>query len=148
MTSDLQTLLELSDKKAYFYESYEGFKTVESLKQQYLFFPQNVKDVYLLHVLSKMEDMKIRSCIIFVSECRDYVHRVGCTARTGRGGLALSFVTQNDIKLFKQIEALLGKHLDEFECKENGVLAEITKVYKTKGVAKMKMVDDGFEEVW
>lgn len=70
MTSDLQTLLELSANKAYFYEAYEGFKTVETLKQQYLFIPKNVKDVYLVHVLSKMEDMGIRSAIVFVSTCR------------------------------------------------------------------------------
>lgn len=70
MTSDLQTLLELSSNKAYFYEAYEGFKTVESLKQQYIFVPKNVKDVYLLHILSKMEEMGIRSAIIFVSTCR------------------------------------------------------------------------------
>ncbi|KAL6998880.1 RNA helicase [Sarracenia purpurea var. burkii] len=37
MTSDLQTLLELSANKVYFYEAYEGFKTVESLKQHYIF---------------------------------------------------------------------------------------------------------------
>lgn len=70
MTSDLQTLLELSANKAYFYEAYEGFKTVETLKQQYIFIPKNVKDVYLVHILSKMEDMGIRSAIIFVSTCR------------------------------------------------------------------------------
>lgn len=217
MTSDLQTLLELSANKAYFYEAYEGFKTVESLKQQYVFVPQKVKDVYLVHVLSKMEDMGIRSAIIFVPTCRschllsllleeleleaaalhsfksqslrlaalhrfksgkvpvllatdvasrgldiptvdlvinydiprypgDYVHRVGRTARAGRGGLAVSFVTQNEIVLLQKIEAVVGKQMDKFECKENEVLDDITKVYKARRVATMKMVDDGFEE--
>lgn len=70
MTSELQTLLEFSHNKAYFYEAYEGFKTVESLKQQYIFIPQNVKELYLFHLLSKMGDMGIRSAIIFVSTCR------------------------------------------------------------------------------
>lgn len=70
MTDDLQTLLELSANKAFFYEAYEGFKTVETLKQQYLFIPKDVKDVYLFYVLSNMEEMKIRSAIIFVSTCR------------------------------------------------------------------------------
>ena len=72
MTSDLETLLELSANKAYFYKAYEGFKTVDTLKQQYIFIPKNVKDVYLMHVLSKMEDMGVRSAIIFVSTCRYY----------------------------------------------------------------------------
>lgn len=70
MTSNLQTLLELSANKAYFYEAYEGFKTVESLKQQYIFIPKNVKDVYLQYILSKLEDLGVRSAIIFVSTCR------------------------------------------------------------------------------
>ncbi|KAF8408605.1 hypothetical protein HHK36_004668 [Tetracentron sinense] len=217
MTSDLQTILELSANKTYFYEEYEGFKTVESLKQQYIFIAKNVKEVYLLHILSKMEDMGIRSAIIFVSTCRschhlsllleeldqaaaalhsfksqslrlsalhrfksgqvpillatdvasrgldiptvdlvinydiprfprDYVHRVGRTARAGRGGLAVSFVTQNDIELIHEIEIVLGKQLDKFEYKENEALADITKVYKAKRVATMRMMDDGFEE--
>ncbi|CAL5321298.1 unnamed protein product [Camellia sinensis] len=217
MTSDLQTLLELSANKAYFYEAYEGFKTVESLKQQYIFVPKNVKDVYLLHILSKMEDTGVRSAMIFVSTCRschhlsllleeldleaaalhsfksqslrlaalhrfksgrvpvllatdvasrgldiptvdlvinydipryprDYVHRVGRTARAGRGGLAVSLVTQNDVDLIHEIEAVLGKQLDKFEYNENEVLADITMVYKARRVAAMKMMDDGFEE--
>jgi ATP-dependent RNA helicase DDX49/DBP8 len=64
----------------------------------------------------------------------------------GRGGLAVSFVTQNEIVLLQKIEAVVGKQMDKFECKENEVLDDITKVYKARRVATMKMVDDGFEE--
>lgn len=76
MTSDLQTLLELSANKAYFYEAYEGFKTVYTLKQQFILTPENVKDVYLVYLLSKLEDMGIRSAIIFVSTCRYILFRL------------------------------------------------------------------------
>lgn len=73
MTSDLEALLELSQNKVYFFEAYEGLETVESLKQEYLLIPKNVKDVYLMHIMSKMEDMKIRSAIVFVSTCRYFI---------------------------------------------------------------------------
>nr|GMC65396.1 DEAD-box ATP-dependent RNA helicase 36 [Ipomoea batatas] len=217
MTSELQTLLELSVNKAYFYEAYEGFKTVESLKQQYLLTPSNIKEVSLYCVLSKMEDMGIRSAIVFVSTCRtchflsllleeldleaaalhsfksqslrlsalhkfksgkvpillatdvasrgldiptvdlvinydlpryprDYVHRVGRTARAGRGGLAAKRLIVYDVELLHEIEAVLGKQLEEFECKDKDSNDNITKVFKARRVAIMKMMDDGFEE--
>ncbi|CAK7326064.1 unnamed protein product [Dovyalis caffra] len=245
MTSELQTLLELSANKAYFYEAYEGFKTVDTLKQQYVQMPENVKEIYLVYILSKMEEMGIRSAMIFASTCstchllssllkeldmepaklhslesqssrlaslhqfksgrasiliatdlasrgldiptvdlvinydlprdpRDYVHRVGRTARAGREGLAVSLVTQHDKELVKAIEAEVGKQFEEFDCKENEILSDITKrayygdalqldftiklpllqyinmlmlVYKARRVAKMKMMDDGFDEL-
>ncbi|CAA7394295.1 unnamed protein product [Spirodela intermedia] len=217
MTENLRALHELSANRSYFYEAYEGFKTVETLKQQYIFLPEHVKDVYLLHILSKMEDLSIRSAMIFVSTCRtchlldilleelgqsavslhshksqslrlaalnrfksrqvpvllatdvasrgldiptvdlvinydipryprDYVHRVGRTARAGREGVSLSFITPSDVALIHEIEATIGEKLVAFECKENEVLEDITKVYKARRVARMKMVDDGFEE--
>ena len=42
---------------------------------------------------------------------KDYVHRVGRTARAGRGGLALTFVTQYDVKLIQAVEEFIGQQL-------------------------------------
>lgn len=74
MTSNLQTLLEHSSNKAYFYEAYEGMKTVDTLKQQYIFIDKDAKELYLAHILSQMEDKEIRSAMIFVSTCRFHFH--------------------------------------------------------------------------
>lgn len=217
MTSNLQTLLELSANKAYFYEAYEGLRTVDTLTQKYVFIPKTAKKIYLHYVLSKMEEMDIRSAIVFVSTCRkcerlnlvleeleysvaalnshksqalrlsalhrfksgripillatdvasrgldiptvdlvinyniprdprDYLHRVGRTARAGRGGLAVSLITENDVKLIHEIEAHTGKQLEKFECNDNDAVSNITKVLKAKRIAKMKMKDNGMEE--
>lgn len=35
----------------------------------------------------------------------DYVHRIGRTARAGRGGLSISFVTERDLEIVHNIEA-------------------------------------------
>ncbi len=39
----------------------------------------------------------------------DYVHRIGRTGRAGREGTAMSIVTQDDLKLFSEIEKILGE---------------------------------------
>lgn len=56
---------------------------------------------------------------------KDYIHRVGRTARAGRSGRSMTLVTQYDIELFQRIEHFLGKKLDEFK--------EITEA-KVKGI--------------
>jgi ATP-dependent RNA helicase DDX47/RRP3 len=42
---------------------------------------------------------------------KDYVHRVGRTARAGKAGRSISFVTQYDIEEVQKIEHLIGKKL-------------------------------------
>lgn len=69
--------------------------------------------------------------------CRDYVHRVGRTARAGRGGWALSFVTQYDVKLVHSIEELIGHQLVEYSTDEAEVLKGITRVYAAKRAAML-----------
>ena len=38
----------------------------------------------------------------------DYVHRVGRTARAGRAGEAVTFITPHDVELVHSIESVIG----------------------------------------
>ncbi len=42
----------------------------------------------------------------------DYVHRIGRTGRAGRSGIAMSFISEDEGYLVREIERLLGKKLD------------------------------------
>ena len=46
------------------------------------------------------------------SHSKDYIHRVGRTARAGRSGKSVTLVTQYDIEMYQRIEELIGKKLD------------------------------------
>jgi len=43
----------------------------------------------------------------------DYVHRIGRTARADRDGAAITFVCENDMYSFRQIEKFLGKEVEK-----------------------------------
>ncbi|CAD7698085.1 unnamed protein product [Ostreobium quekettii] len=218
MSTALIRLQKAALKDAYIYEAYEGLKTVDSLKQQYVFVPAKVKDVYLTHLLTQLEDLKVRSAMIFVATCRgchglglllrqlgipvaclhaemaqrarlgalerfrcgrvailvatdvasrgldiptvdlvvnydlpqmarNYVHRVGRTARAGRGGWAVSLVTQYDVELVHRIEGLIEKRLTEYAMPEDSVLKLITRVYTAKKAALLQAAkEEVFEQ--
>jgi ATP-dependent RNA helicase DDX49/DBP8 len=74
----------------------------------------------------------------------DYVHRAGRTARAGKGGMALSLVTQYDIDLVHAIEGAIGRKLEKMEGKDDEALEDMTKVVKAKKAARMKLVDMDF----
>ena len=57
----------------------------------------------------------------------DYVHRIGRTARAGKGGRAVTFVNDKDMLFFRQIERFLGKEIYKEKMPEE--LGE-TPVYK------------------
>lgn len=46
-------------------------------------------------------------------DAEDYVHRIGRTARAAREGSAITFVSDDDIYYFQQIEKFLGKQVDK-----------------------------------
>jgi ATP-dependent RNA helicase DDX49/DBP8 len=215
ITRSIAALQEVTMKKAIHFEAFEGLKVVERCKQEYCFVPAKVKEVYLVHLLSKAEAWGVRSVIVFagtIHTCqllqetltllgvetvalhavkkqrhrvaslarfksgevriliatdvasrgldiptvdlvinhdvpvvpRDYVHRVGRTARAGRGGRAITLVSQYDISLIHQIEELTGVDIVEVPgLEEADVLKDITRVFAARRGAKMKMGENG-----
>ncbi|KAJ1969293.1 putative RNA helicase [Dispira parvispora] len=76
----------------------------------------------------------------------DYIHRVGRTARAGRGGTAISVVSERDISLVHQIEERVNKQLEELPTDENTVLESLNVVADAKQVAVSRMLKNKFGE--
>uniref|UniRef100_A0A8R1TPU3 RNA helicase n=1 Tax=Onchocerca volvulus TaxID=6282 RepID=A0A8R1TPU3_ONCVO len=73
------------------------------------------------------------------TQSKDYVHRVGRTARAGRSGIAVTFVTQYDVEIYQRIERLIGKKLPLFETVENDVMLLVERVDEAQKLAKREM---------
>lgn len=46
---------------AHLFQAYEGLQTADKLKEQYLFIPAKVKEVYLAHLLNELQQHKVGS---------------------------------------------------------------------------------------
>ncbi|KAJ3142583.1 hypothetical protein HK101_003285 [Irineochytrium annulatum] len=74
----------------------------------------------------------------------DYIHRIGRTARAGRGGLSMAFVTESDIKILQSIEGNMNKKLEEFKVEEAPVLEMLNEVGIARRIANMQLIDTKF----
>jgi ATP-dependent RNA helicase DDX47/RRP3 len=74
-------------------------------------------------------------------DSKTYVHRVGRTARAGKSGKAVSFVTQYDVELWQRIEAALGRQLPEYPTEEEEVLLLGERVGEAQRVASRELRD-------
>ncbi|KAJ1864624.1 ribosomal RNA processing protein [Coemansia sp. RSA 2703] len=72
---------------------------------------------------------------------KDYIHRVGRTARAGRSGKAVSFVTQYDVELLQRIEQVIGKKLDEFPGEKDAILLLQERVNEAQRMAMLELKD-------
>lgn len=70
---------------------------------------------------------------------KDYIHRVGRTARAGRSGRAISIVTQYDVELYQRIEQLIGKKLPAYPAERDEVLLFLERVTEAQRLATMKL---------
>jgi ATP-dependent RNA helicase DDX47/RRP3 len=88
---------------------------------------------------------------------KDYIHRVGRTARAGRSGKSISVVTQYDIEVYLRIEKVIGKKLDQWptDKEEVDLLRErvdeacrlaATEVKETLGSGKKRRRDESANE--
>ncbi|SLM39747.1 atp-dependent rrna helicase rrp3 [Lasallia pustulata] len=74
-------------------------------------------------------------------DSKTYIHRVGRTARAGKSGHAISFVTQYDVEIFQRIEAALGKQLKEYPTAKEEVMVLGERVSEAQRVAIREMKD-------
>lgn len=70
---------------------------------------------------------------------KDFVHRVGRTARGGKVGLAISLLTQYDIKRLKAIEAGIDERMEKQPFDEEAALKLMSAVIKAKKKAETEM---------
>lgn len=70
---------------------------------------------------------------------KDYIHRVGRTARAGRSGRSITIVTQYDVELFQRVEQLIDKKLDEYKCDKQAVMLMMERVIDAQRIATMQV---------
>uniref|UniRef100_A0A0A9WBK6 Putative ATP-dependent RNA helicase DDX47 n=1 Tax=Lygus hesperus TaxID=30085 RepID=A0A0A9WBK6_LYGHE len=69
---------------------------------------------------------------------KDYIHRVGRTARAGRSGIAITMVTQYDIEFVQRIERDIEEQLREYEVSRDRALMLQDSVNDALRVATMQ----------
>lgn len=74
---------------------------------------------------------------------KDYIHRVGRTARAGRSGKSITFVTQYDVELFQRIEHLIGKKLPAYPTQDEEVMLLAERVSEAQRFARLELREQG-----
>ncbi|KAH7908499.1 P-loop containing nucleoside triphosphate hydrolase protein [Hygrophoropsis aurantiaca] len=78
------------------------------------------------------------------NEPEEYTHRVGRTARAGKSGVAISFVTEKDEERMVRIEERIGTKLVGMTLPEDKVLQKLNAVSTAKRLANMELHDSDF----
>ncbi|PVH98700.1 putative ATP-dependent RNA helicase [Periconia macrospinosa] len=78
------------------------------------------------------------------ADSKTYVHRVGRTARAGKSGKAISFVTQYDVELWLRVETALGRKIEEEVIPKDEAMVLMDRVSEAQIVAvrEMKEIHD------
>lgn len=76
---------------------------------------------------------------------KDYIHRVGRTARAGRAGKSITLVTQYDVELVQRIEHVVGKKMDQWAVDKEEVALLKERVDEAARVAASELRDQAKE---
>ena len=74
---------------------------------------------------------------------KDYIHRVGRTARAGRAGKSITLVTQYDVELIQRIEAVTGKKMDLWPTDKDEIALLRERVEEAGRLATTELREEG-----
>ncbi|KAF5286767.1 hypothetical protein FQA39_LY04190 [Lamprigera yunnana] len=77
---------------------------------------------------------------------KEYIHRVGRTARAGKGGLAVTLVSPNDLTNLYAIEARIQTKLKEYKISDSEVGKIFTQISVAESEAHIKLDEKDFYE--
>ena len=70
---------------------------------------------------------------------KDYIHRVGRTARAGRYGKSITFVSQYDVEMYQKIEHLINQKLPLYDTVEQEVMILLERVSEAERLARIEL---------
>lgn len=70
---------------------------------------------------------------------KDYIHRVGRTARAGKSGNAITFVSQYEVEVYQRIEQLLNTKLEVYPTVKEEAMVLEERIVEAERCAKLEM---------
>ena len=104
--------------------------------------------LYLGHKLIDRRGLDLPSVDIVINydvptSSKDYIHRVGRTARAGRSGKSITIVTQYDVEMMQRVEAVIGKKMELWPTDEEEVVLLRERVDEASRLAANELKDQG-----
>jgi len=100
-------------------------------------------------VASRGLDLPKVDCVInfdIPTNSKTYIHRVGRTARAGKSGKSIRFVTQYDVEVFQRLEKLLGKEMPQYSIEKEKVMILHERVAEANRMATMQLKEEENEK--
>lgn len=73
---------------------------------------------------------------------KDYIHRIGRTARAGKSGVSIAILSQYEIELYQRIEDVIKKKLPKYEMKDDEVEMLQERVEEARRLARQQIKEE------
>ena len=116
-----------------------------------MFRNEKVKILVATDVASRGLDIKAVDIVVnfdIPRDYKDYIHRIGRAARGGKRGMSISFISEYDVNLIKNIESKTKTKMVIFPSDEEEVMLDVGRIEKAKRNIELNMFEKGDDEMF